>query len=183
MPWKSAAGVQHEALGRRGRSGDELYAARGTLLTGAHLLPQRQDDKLCALFSNPQHAAVETTWMIYQRVVASYRDRDRPRARAALVDLIGKVSSGVPAGLIEIRGLGATLKRRASDILAYFDHPRTSNGPIEAINGRPEHLRGIALGFRNLTNYNALSPPPHRRTQTPPTPSPVKSLVTPLKET
>jgi Transposase len=26
------------------------------------------------------------------------------------------------------------------------------NGPTEAINGRLEHLRGSALGFRNLTN-------------------------------
>ncbi|MGP5615338.1 transposase, partial [Corynebacterium variabile] len=28
-----------------------------------------------------------------------------------------------------------------------------SNGPVEAINGRLEHLRGIALGFRNLDHY------------------------------
>jgi len=35
----------------------------------------------------------------------------------------------------------------------YFDRPGTSNGPTEAINGRLEHLRGTALGFRNLTNY------------------------------
>ena len=28
-----------------------------------------------------------------------------------------------------------------------------SNGPVEAINGRLEHLRGIALGFRNLKHY------------------------------
>ena len=39
----------------------------------------------------------------------------------------------------------------------HFDHPRTSNGPTEAINGRLEHLRGSALGFRNLTNYIARS--------------------------
>ena len=43
--------------------------------------------------------------------------------------------------------------RRATDIMAYFDHPHTSNGPTEAINGCLEHLRGSALGFRNLTNY------------------------------
>lgn len=30
-------------------------------------------------------------------------------------------------------------------------------GPTEAINGRLEHLRGSALGFRNLTNYIARS--------------------------
>ena len=35
------------------------------------------------------------------------------------------------------------------------DHPHTSNGPPEVINGRLEHLRGSALGFRNLTNYIA----------------------------
>ncbi|NMX04550.1 transposase, partial [Mobiluncus mulieris] len=34
-----------------------------------------------------------------------------------------------------------------------FDHPHSSNGPTEAINGRLEHLRGTALGFRNLINY------------------------------
>ena len=43
------------------------------------------------------------------------------------------------------------------DVLAYFDRPGTSNGPTEAINGRLEHLRGSALGFRNLTNYVARS--------------------------
>jgi hypothetical protein len=31
----------------------------------------------------------------------------------------------------------------------------TNNGPTEAINGRLKHLRGSALGFRNLTNYIA----------------------------
>ena len=50
-----------------------------------------------------------------------------------------------------------TLNQRASDVLAYFDRPGTSNGPTEAINGRLEHLRGSALGFRNLTNYIARS--------------------------
>jgi len=41
---------------------------------------------------------------------------------------------------------------QSRDVLAYFDRPGTSNGPTEAINGRLEHLRGTALGFRNLTN-------------------------------
>ena len=51
--------------------------------------------------------------------------------------------------------MGRTLKRRARDILAYFDHPHTTGGPTEAINGRLKHLRGTALGFRNLTHYIA----------------------------
>ena len=53
--------------------------------------------------------------------------------------------------------LGRTLEKRRDDILAWFDHPGSSNGPTEAINGRLEHLRGIALGFRNLANYTARS--------------------------
>lgn len=42
-------------------------------------------------------------------------------------------------------------------VLAYFDRPGTSNGPTEATNGRLEHLRDSALGFRNLTNCIARS--------------------------
>ncbi|VBA34604.1 hypothetical protein LAUMK35_05769 [Mycobacterium pseudokansasii] len=44
-------------------------------------------------------------------------------------------------------------------MLANFDRPGTSNGSTEAINGRLEHLRGSALGFRNLTNYIARALP------------------------
>jgi len=69
--------------------------------------------------------------------------------------LITSVSHGVPGALTEVITLGRTLARRAADILAYFDRPGTSNGPTEAINGRLEHLRGAALGFRNLANYIA----------------------------
>lgn len=71
--------------------------------------------------------------------------------------VIDTLSYGVPKALQELVTLGRTLKKRTGDILAYFDRPRTSNGPTEAINGRLEHLRGSALGFRNLTNYIARS--------------------------
>ncbi len=67
--------------------------------------------------------------------------------------MIGSLRHGVPHPLTELRKLGRTLHRRAGDILAYFDLAGTSNGPAEAINGRLEHLRGSALGFRNLSNY------------------------------
>ena len=69
--------------------------------------------------------------------------------------LINSMSHGVPAALSEVVTLGRTLTKRAGDILAYFDRPGTSNGPTEAIHGRLEHLRGTALGSRNLTNYIA----------------------------
>ena len=90
-------------------------------------------------------------------MIAAYRDTDCSRAKAAMTAVIKSVSSGVPDALTELRRLGRTLSQRAADILAYFDGPGTSNGPTEAINGRLEHLRGSALGFRNLTNYIARS--------------------------
>jgi hypothetical protein len=49
------------------------------------------------------------------------------------------------------------LNKRAADVPAYFDRPHTPNEPTKAINGRLEHLRGTALGFRNLTNHVARS--------------------------
>lgn len=52
---------------------------------------------------------------------------------------IAFLSSGVPTALTELATLGRTLKQRATDVLAYFDRPGTSNGPTEAINGRLEH--------------------------------------------
>ena len=66
--------------------------------------------------------------------------------------LIKRIRSGVPRGLGELATLGRTLWRKRTAILAYFD-TGASNGPVEAINGRLEHLRGIALGFRNLEHY------------------------------
>ncbi|WP_036320878.1 ISL3 family transposase, partial [Microbacterium indicum] len=93
----------------------------------------------------------------YQRMISAYRDPDRAAGRKAMQGVIDAVSRGVPAALVELRRLGRTLKKRAADVLAYFDQPGTSNGPTEAINGRLEHLRGSALGFRNIANYIARS--------------------------
>ena len=97
------------------------------------------------------------TWGVYQAVIAAYRHPDRATGHAMMAKLIASVSHGVPAALSEVTTLGRTLKKRAADVLAYFDRPGTSNGPTEAINGRLEHLRGSALGFRNLTHYIARS--------------------------
>ena len=149
--------VQQAVHGHRGRTGDPLYAARRTLHTGQELLTDAQHNRLKALFANDDYADVQATWTIYQQMIAAYRHPDRACGRKVMATLIESLSSGVPTKLIELRRLGRTLKRRAGDILAYFDRPGTSNGPTEAINGRLEHLRGSALGFRNLTHYIARS--------------------------
>ena len=147
--------VQLATCGHRGYKGDPLYTSRRTLHTGVGLLTDRQTERLEALFADDAHVEVEVTWAIYQRMIAAYRQPDRARGRELMRQLISVLSHGVPSTLTELGTLGRTLTKRAADVLAYFDRPGTSNGPTEAINGRLEHLRGSALGFRNLTNYIA----------------------------
>ncbi|WP_122816348.1 ISL3 family transposase [Nocardioides pantholopis] len=149
--------VQQNLYGHRGRKNDPLYEARRTLHTGAALLTDKQRKRLSDLFAVDAHVEVEATWGIYQRMIGAYREPDRVRGRALMEKLIASVSTGVPAALVELTTLGKTSTKRAADVLAYFDRPGTSNGPTEAINGRLEHLRGSALGFRDLTNYIARS--------------------------
>ena len=49
--------------------------------------------------------------------------------------------------------LGRTQRQWGREFVGYLDTGGASNGGPEAVNGRLEHLRGIALGFRNLDNY------------------------------
>ena len=145
--------VQQQTLGHRGHAGDPLYGVRRTLHTGQSILTERQRARIGAVFAIDEHVEVEATWGVYQSIVAAYRDPDRPAGRRALQAVIDSLRRGVPEALVELGKLGRTLHRRAGDVLAYFDLPGTSNGPTEAINGRLEHLRGSALGFRNISNY------------------------------
>ena len=128
-----------------------------TLQTGTGLLTSRQHERLDTLFAGDAHVEVQTTWSVYQAMIAAYREPDRRHARRLMQAVIDSLSADVPKALKELARLGRTLKKRSADVLAYFDRPGTSNGPTEAINGRLELLRGSALGFRNLTNYIARS--------------------------
>ncbi|WP_232549203.1 ISL3 family transposase, partial [Propioniciclava soli] len=149
--------IQQDLHGHRGRAADPLYRARRMLHTGLDLLTPRQKTRLEALFAGDDHVEVETTWGIYQKMIAAYREPDKAKGKTLMQAVIDAIGSGVPGALTEVTTLGRTLKKRAADILAYFDRPGTSNGPTEALNGRLEHLRGSALGFRNLTHYIARS--------------------------
>ena len=139
---------------RCGRATDPLYKARRMLHTRSCLLTPRQQHQLLDLFASQEHVALEVTWSAYQNIIDAYRAPNRAAGKALMQAEINTLTSTrVPRGLTELITLGRTLKRRATDILAYFDHPHTSNGPTKAINGRLEHLRGSALRFRNLTHY------------------------------
>jgi transposase len=150
--------VQHETTGHRGRAGDPRYSARRTLHTGVDLLTDKQQTRLDTLFADDNHAEVEATWGVYQNIVTAYRDPDSIAGRQALQKVIDAISQAVPTALNELRTLGSTLNETPSQRHpGLLRPPGTSNGPTEAINGRLEHLRGSALGFRNLTNYIARS--------------------------
>ena len=157
-PWIGAGdGSGRSSTATRDRKDDPLYRARRTLHTGADLLTDKQKDRLLALSAADEHVQAEATRAIYQQMIAAYREPDRTRGRALMVKLTESLSHGVPAALSELITPGRTLKQRGDDVLAYIDRPGTSNGPTEAINVRLEHLRGSALGLRNLTNYIARS--------------------------
>ncbi|SJN16926.1 Mobile element protein [Luteococcus japonicus LSP_Lj1] len=149
--------VQITLHGSRGRKHHPLYQNRRTLHTGANLLTDKQHRRLEDLFGDDRHVAVEATWDVYQTMIAAYRTPTRVEGKKAMARLIDALASAVPADLVEVAKLGRTLTKRRDDILAFFDHQGSSNGPTEAINGRLEHLRGTALGFRNLTHYIARS--------------------------
>jgi len=92
------------------------------------------------------------TYVIYQELIDAYDQENKRAGKIAMYKVLKKIHTGLPAGLCELAQLGRSLWARKHEILAYFD-TGASNGPVEAINGRLEHLRGIALGFRNLNNY------------------------------
>ena len=78
--------------------------------------------------------------------------KNRRQAKKAMSHLIDQLRVMKGKAHKEIAQLGRSLHKRRRDILAFFDRG-VSNGPVEAINGRLEHLRGIALGFKNLNHY------------------------------
>ena len=168
--------IGQELHHRRGRGTDPLYKARRMLHTRSCLLTPRQQHQLLDLFASQEHVALEVTWSVYQNIIDAYRAPDTAAGKAMMEAEINTLTcTRVPRGLTELITLGRTLKRRSRDILAYFDHPHTSNGPTEAINGRLEHLRGSALGLAEPHQLHHPSTPRNRRLQTPTTPSIMKS--------
>ena len=144
--------VQRAITGRRGRAGDRLYRARRTLLTGAGLLTNAQAERLETLFADDRHAAVQASWGVYQRLIQAYRAEEAGLGKYLMQRLISSLKQAIPDGLEEIQTLARTLTERASDILAYFDRPRTSNGPT------PSHQRTPGAPTRHRPGICATSP-------------------------
>lgn len=145
--------LQRETTGRRGRKDDPLFKYRRTLLTRTNYLTERQKQRLDMLWAtDDDYVALEVAWLLSQDLIAAYGHPKKSEGKKLMMRVINSIRKGLPAGLEELAQLGRTLWHRREDVLAYFDIG-ASNGPVEAINGRLEHLRGIALGFRNLNHY------------------------------
>ena len=108
------------------------------LHTRSCLLTPLQQRQILNLFSGDEHVALEVTWSAYQNIIDAYRAPNTSAGKALMRAEIERLSNaGVPSSLTEIITLGRTLKRRATDILAYFDHPHTTGDPTKAINAPP----------------------------------------------
>ena len=123
---------------------DTLYGIRRVARTRAGLLTEKQQHRLAKVLTDQRHVAFATTWSVYQDVIDAFQADQPSEGKRIMTRLITKLHSGVPAGLDELRTLGQTLKRRRDDILAFFDHPGTSNGPTEALKCRHRHLMAYA---------------------------------------
>ncbi|MCF8609292.1 ISL3 family transposase [Gordonia sp. HY285] len=145
--------IQQATCGHRGRTGDPLYRIRRILHTRTDLLTDKQKILLFeSLTSHDEHVAVDVTHQVYLQVIAAYEHPRRRERKKLMWKILTRIRAGLPPGLDELAQLGRTLWNRRKEVLAYFD-VGVSNGPVEAINGRLEHLRGIAQGFRNLDHY------------------------------
>lgn len=117
--------------------------------TRSGVLTDKQHDRLRKLFATEEYIEVQAVWgnlPADDRRLPRIRPVQDPRADA------GRDRVDQPAALTELIILGWILKKRAVDVPAYFDRPRTSTGLAETVNN---HLHGLALGFGNLTRYIA----------------------------
>ena len=161
--------IQRVIAGRRGRAGDRLYRARRTLHTGAGLLTDTQARRLQALFADDRHAAGQAAWGVYQRLIQAYRTEEAGLGKYLMQRLIDSLKQAIPYRLEGDPDTGQNPDRKS------LRHPwPTSTAPVpptaprQAINGRPEHLRGIALGFAQPHPLHQPQPHPHRPPQRPP---------------
>ena len=162
-PWRPASSMS-AAAGSSGRSqGGGAGQVTGSTGPGAPYAPgpvcspmprpsawRTSSLMIATLRSRPPGASTSARFQ-------AYRVEDPGLGRFLMQRLIDSLRQAVPDGLEEIQTLVRTMTERAAHTPGLLRPPSTSNGPTEAINGRLEHLRGIALGLRNLTSYTIRS--------------------------
>ena len=113
------------------------------------------------------------------RIIDAYRDPNKIRGKALMQAEINTLTSTcVPRSLTELITLGRTLKRRTTDILAYFDHPPHHRRPHRSHQRTPRTLTRHRPRIHQPPKLPPTLPPPLRRIPTPPTPLNAKSRLT-----
>lgn len=143
--------VQQDTLGRRGRTGDPLYAIRRVLRKRYDRLTDRQHQRLeSALAAGDPNSEIHLAWTVGQQFMAAYHHRDPNEGRRLVA---GAVAAASCCPVPEVRRLGRTLTRWMPELLAHFDHPGISNGPTENTNLKIKNTKRAGRGFRNFDNY------------------------------
>lgn len=146
--------VQNRTLGHRGHKNDPLFRIRRSLLQGAEHLTEKQLTALnTRLETGDPDSEVTIGWHCYQELRLTYHVQHHD-GKYILQKLLDKYAT---CPMPEIKRLIGTLTRWKTEISAYFNTGRASNGPTEAIDGVIETTRRIARGFRNFTNYRIRS--------------------------
>lgn len=145
--------IQQVTCGHNRRPANPLYRIRRFQRTRAHLLTDLQNKRINREFAANEQAAVNVIRCMNQRIVEAYRFLHGAAAKEELAVVVTGPTDYVSPSLIEIIALARNPKYRAADEVSCFVRSGTSNAPTVAINGWPKHLRGVALGFRNLTPY------------------------------
>lgn len=130
-----------------------MYKHRRALLTRRDYLAERENRRLELLWAiDDEYVALEVMWMFFQGMIQAYGHPKKSEGKKLMERVINTLRKGVPKGLEEPAQLGRTLWRRREDGPVCFDIG-ASNGPVEAINGRLEHLRGSPWDFGNLDHF------------------------------
>ena len=91
--------------------------------------------------------------LVYQDVIDAFQHTHGWTSKRGMQKVNEQLFKGLPEGPEEVGRLGRTLWPGRAQVPAFYKRGGASNGPVEAINGRHEHLRGIAPGFGHFTRY------------------------------
>jgi transposase len=144
--------VQNDTLGHRGRRADPLYRIRRIALVGAERLDTNGWNRLLAgIDAGDPSGELGAAWVAKERLRSVYQAAGPAAARRALTAFYTHCADRdhIP----ELLTLAATVSNWQTEILAYHDTGRASNGPTEAVNLLIEKTRRIGHGFRNFHNY------------------------------
>jgi transposase len=124
--------VQNETCGHRGRKDDPLWRARRRLSIAAERLSADQHDRVLGLLrAGDPKQEVWFAWNAKEVVRQTYAHSDPELADAWVTEIIRDFADeSMP---IEVRRLGRTIKKWASQITAWHQS-HVSNGPTEGVN-------------------------------------------------